>query len=230
MTADPTGHANPPDQPATPERRRFRFSPRQSERRLNRRYTRLVAWAKVVLPTAALGLIALVILWPTLRDEIAPLDVEVQRGEDGAVQMTNPRYFGTTSNDLPFSVSGVSAVQSDAEDGVVVLEAPEGEITMEDGMWYALNADTGRFDREEGFLELRGDVNLFRDDGFEMFTEAANINLETNEAWGDRPVRAQGPTANLTAEGFRITDGGDRVIFTGESTLVLRPSAEYGDE
>lgn len=230
MTADPTDDGAPPDRPATPEKRRFRFSPQQSERRLNRRYTRLVAWAKIILPTAALGLIALVILWPTLRDEIAPLAVEVQRSEDGTVQMTNPRYFGTTSNDLPFSVTGISAVQSGAEDGVVVLEKPQGEITMEDGMWYAVDAETGRLDREDGFLELRGDVNLFRDDGFEMSTEAANIDLETNEAWGDVPVRVQGPTANLTAEGFRITDGGDRVIFTGESTLVLRPSAEYGDE
>ena len=38
---------------------------------------------------------------------------------------------------------------------------------------------------------------------------------------GDRPVAAQGPFGTLVSEGFRLTDRGQVVIFTGRSRAIL---------
>ena len=54
-----------------------------------------------------------------------------------------------------------------------------------------------------------------------VLTAAAQIQLREGSASGDEPVAAQGPFGTLTSEGFRLTDRGQVVIFTGRSHAVL---------
>ena len=42
---------------------------------------------------------------------------------------------------------------------------------------------------------------------------------------GDEPISGQGPFGNLQAEGFRISEHGKTMYFTGKAKLVIHPSA-----
>ncbi len=77
--------------------------------------------------------------------------------------------------------------------------------------------------KDNEVLHLDGEVDLFHDTGFEMHTPSATVDLKNGTAAGDQPVRGHGPTGALNAAGFRILDGGKRILFTGKARLVLSP-------
>ncbi|HET8728137.1 MAG TPA: LPS export ABC transporter periplasmic protein LptC [Alphaproteobacteria bacterium] len=205
-------------------RRQFHYVPVQRQRKLNRWHSRFVGLLKFVLPTIAVVLMALVALWPELqRESDAPtVSARMVENQDGTVQMMNPRYFGVDQKEQPFSIVAQSANQLAGNDDIVELAAPDGEITLNSGAGLSLRADTGRYDRAANQLNLSGDVTLLRDDGVEVRTSTAEIDLDSRSAQGDQPIHAQGPTGEVQAEGFRITDGGATVIFTGRSKLTIR--------
>jgi lipopolysaccharide export system protein LptC len=103
----------------------------------------------------------------------------------------------------------------------VDLDRPRADILMTDGSWVLLESVTGRFDKGRNTLDLSGDVTLWQDGGNMLVTEAAEIQLQEGAASGDRPVAAQGPFGTLVSEGFRLTERGQVVVFTGRSRAVL---------
>ena len=97
---------------------------------------------------------------------------------------------------------------------------------LTDGSWVYLSADQGRYDKPRGHLDLAGDVTIYHDNGTMMRTAAASVEIEAGAASGDRPVAAQGPFGTLTAEGFRLTERGAVVVFTGQAHAVLEGGRE----
>ena len=53
-------------------------------------------------------------------------------------------------------------------------------------------------------------------------TERAHVDLANKTAEGHDPVAGHGPSGDITAQGFRILDKGDTIIFTGRSHLLLK--------
>jgi lipopolysaccharide export system protein LptC len=52
--------------------------------------------------------------------------------------------------------------------------------------------------------------------------------MKAGDARGSKPVEGQGPFGNLKAEGFVIHNRGERIEFTGRSTIVLHPGQTPG--
>ena len=190
-------------------------------------YSRFVGVLKVLLPATAVGLIILVIAWQQIEEGATPPvtlpPVDLQGGE---VSVLNPRWNGVDKEDRPFTVTADLVTQSKENSNLYSLELPKADITLKDETWLALTARAGEFLFEEQQLELTGDVDMFHDQGFEIRTEAASIDLKTKDAWGDSPVEGHGPAGRLNAEGFRITQEGARILFTGKSRLIVYPVAQ----
>jgi lipopolysaccharide export system protein LptC len=118
------------------------------------------------------------------------------------------------------------ATQSRQDDDLVHLELPKADMTADDGAWLALTARTGAYHRAAEMLDLAGSVNLFHDKGVEISTESARIDLRNGTAEGQQPVEGQGIFGTVDAEGFRVLDRGQTIIFTGKSRLVLHSGAQ----
>ncbi len=205
------------DDPRPRRRTAAPSAPRPAGR--GRGYTRFVNILKVVLPLLALALTAIVVIWPELQDRAADR-ATVADADPG--RMMSPRLSGVDAHDRPYSIVGTSARQSDAGGDIVVFDNLEAELTMEDGTWLAVLSDHGMVDNVRSVIELSGDVNLFRDDGYTFYTDNVNIDLEERTAWGDDPVQAHGPAGEVAAQGFRIDNDSGVVVFTGRSELLLR--------
>ena len=187
--------------------------------------------AKVMLPAAAVGLIALVILWPHLRTEDLRFRIgfaAIKSNVDGDPNLLNPRYVGTDEDNQPYAVTADIAKKLDGEgmDVRIGLELPKADITLKDGTWLVLTAENGIYARRNKTLDLSGAVNLFHDSGYEFRTDKAQVDLARGVAEGDRPVRGQGPFGTLNAEGFRLLNKGRTIVFTGKSKMILKPGAE----
>lgn len=194
-------------------------------------YSGFVQIAKVMLPAAAVGLIASVILWPHLRTEDLRFRIgfaALKSNVDGDPNLLNPRYVGTDKDNQPYAVTADIAKKLDGEgmDVRIGLELPKADITLKDGTWLVLTAENGIYARRNKTLDLSGAVNLFHDSGYEFRTDKAQVDLARGVAEGNRPVKGQGPFGTLNAEGFRLLNKGRTIVFTGKSKMVLKPGAE----
>jgi len=186
-------------------------------------YSKFVAWMKMGLPFLALGLIALVIAWPRLKTDAGFRIGFASVRLSGTAQpgMDNARYVGTDEKQQPFSITADLARIISERKGLIALELPKADLTLKDGTWLVLTADTGRYARDPATLDLQGAVNLFHDAGYEIATEHLMVHLKTGKAEGDRPLTGHGPFGELKAQGLKLIDKGRIIYFTGPAQLIL---------
>ncbi|GAB2177364.1 LPS export ABC transporter periplasmic protein LptC [Dongia sp. agr-C8] len=119
-------------------------------------------------------------------------------------------------------------VAADEPDNVINLQKLMADMTMSDGAWVALTADNGVFHRDQGTVDLSGNVTLFHDTGLSFETDAATVDLKNDWASGNQPVEGQNADGQLAAQGFEIRDDGKTILFTGRSYLKLFPKKSGG--
>ncbi len=202
----------------------FPLSPRRHGG--HRHYSRFVTLMKVLLPSLAIVLVGLVVMWPKFNsgDRRFPLgfaNLSVQAGEPSSVM--NARYHGTGKDNQPFFVTAAFATES--APGRLHLSAPKADITLRDGTWLILGANRGQYQyrRDSAFLDLEGEVSLFHDGGYQLHTHTARVDLKAGTASGDSLVNGQGPLGILAGEGFLVFDRGRTVVLTGRSRLRIEP-------
>lgn len=196
----------------------------------------IVNMLKLVLPLIAATLVALVVLWPQIEKvQESGFRLGFSTTPDDLMEnvtMSNPRFFGVDSNRQPFTVTANEAVeQPENKDRLahVRLDAPQADITLEDGSWIALTADTGFYTESNELLDLVGTVNMYHDQGFEIHTEQAEIALGNGSAKGNEPVDGQGPFGTIKSDtGFELEDKGAVIRFLGNARLVIFDSALKG--
>lgn len=192
-------------------------------------YSLFVSSMKVLLPALAAGLVLLVVAWPQLMPDVtrSGLDfAKIARDQAKTLNMLNARYSGVDENNQPFNVAADLATQAPDNEDVVELQHPKADIRTTDGDLVALSARLGHYHREAETLDLTGKVHLVHDRGFDIVTESARVDLNTGSAAGDMAVSGQGPSGELQAEGFRLRERGQVIIFTGKSRLLIYPEAQ----
>lgn len=188
------------------------------------RYGHLMRWLKLGLPSVAAILIGVVAIWPQInpRNDRIPLGfASVSKDEIDQLRMVRPRYTGIDGRNQPYALTADSATQVGKGTNLVELEQPKADITMKGGTWVALTADKGMFSQQQHIIQLTDNVSLFHDAGYDFHTNSAYIDLNAGTAYGQEPIEGQGPFGNIKAQGFRVIDRGDRVIFTGKAQMTL---------
>ena len=195
------------------------------------RYSRRVTLLKRLLPVIGVALLALVAIWPRL----VPLLESVRFGfpvidlrEAHELRMLHPRYAGVDRENRPYVVTSAIGRQSSNRDDLMSLERPRAEMTMHNGALVVVTAATAMYQSQAQLLDLFGDVNLVRDDGTRFVTNTAHVDVAADSAVGNDPVTGHGPSGDITAQGFRVVDRGNTIVFTGKSNLLLKgtkPSA-----
>ncbi len=192
-------------------------------------YSLFVSSMKLLLPALAAGLVLLVVAWPQLMPDLtrSGLDfAKIARDQAKTLNMLNARYSGVDENNQPFNVAADLATQTPDNEDVVELQHPKADIRTTDGDLVALSARVGHYHRKEETLDLAGKVHLVHDNGFDIVTESARVDLKNGSAAGDTAVSGQGPSGELQAEGFRLRERGQVIVFTGKSRLLIYPEAE----
>jgi lipopolysaccharide export system protein LptC len=208
-----------------------RSAGRWRSRLVGDRYSRRVALLKRVLPAVGGMLLLLVAVWPRL----VPLLESVRLGlpaidlrEARELKMVNPRYAGIDRLNRPYVVTSAIGRQVPSRDDLMALERPRAEITLRRGATVVVTAATGVYQSQAQLLDLFTDVNLIHENGTRFRTQNAHVDVSRNTADGHDPVDGHGPSGDITAQGFRVLEKGDTIIFTGKSNLLLkgtRPSA-----
>ena len=213
------------DERRTPVKRRGNFAFALNRRRPVARASRLVAFMKLVLPAAALAIVALTFAWPQLlpdQREIRIGDVQMTGINVDGLVMDNPRFVGTDAEQRPYQVTAASASQRGRADQLVYLRDPKADILMRNSGWVAMAAQSGIYDKKAETVDLSGGVTLFYDRGYQFESQNARLDMRAGTAEGRQPVVGHGEGGRIEGEGYRLFDRGARIIFTGKARAVLR--------
>jgi lipopolysaccharide export system protein LptC len=102
------------------------------------------------------------------------------------------------------------------------------DLTQRNGVGVIINSDIGFYRQKDDTLDLMGHVDLYQDNGYEMHTDSARIEVGRGDASGDEPSHGHGPAGTIDGEGFRLWERGKTIIFTGKSKAVLAMSKPKG--
>jgi lipopolysaccharide export system protein LptC len=191
------------------------------------RYSRRVALLKRVLPAVGLSLLLLVAAWPRLvplwesvRLPYAAIDLR----EAKELRMIDPRYAGVDRLNRPYVVTAAVGRQLPDSKDLMSLDKPRAQLLLRPDATVVVTAATGIYQSQAQLLDLFGKVTLTHQNGTRFITARAHVDLATNIAEGHDPIAGSGPSGDIEGQGFRVSDRGDTVIFTGQSHLLLKPA------
>ncbi|QQG36229.1 MAG: LPS export ABC transporter periplasmic protein LptC [Micavibrio aeruginosavorus] len=194
-----------------------------------RSYTRFVKTMRLILPMAALLVMAVVMAWPKMEQSITPLTPESVSQTPQTVtqnELINPRFEGADLQNNPYVLIAQRATQSAQNPDILLLESPSGDITLGAEEKLAITAQKGTYRQNASKLLLEGQVRLMHSNGYIMDTNRLSIDIKAQESRTDQPVTISGPAAALKATGMDARNSEGLIIFTGPATLILKERLE----
>ncbi|MGH6968421.1 MAG: LPS export ABC transporter periplasmic protein LptC [Stellaceae bacterium] len=190
-----------------------------------RRYSRFVGVAKRILPATALALLLLVAVWPRIQGAIDSVHFarmpKIDVSQARQVRMVDPRYTGIDRDNRPFVVTADAASQMPKTDDAISLDSPKADLAANAGHWDELTAYVGLYQPQQQQLDLFGNVELYQDKGNALHSDSVTIDMAQGTAVSHDPVEGDGTFGHVTAQGLRVLDRGQTMIFTGHASLDL---------
>lgn len=191
-------------------------------------YSRFIAWLKILLPLAALGLLSTLFLLSRSFDQQVAIPFAQRDLAERAEreQVTAPYFSGATSSGALVTLTATNAVPDSTQ---------PGRATM-NGIWARINtnhseitliAQSGLVDEPKDTSVLTGDVIIESSSGYRMHTQELTSALREVNAHSAGPVWGTGSGGDLNAGRMIITSddqtGAVQLLFTQGVKLVYRP-------
>jgi lipopolysaccharide export system protein LptC len=223
-----TGVSEAVSQPisGTPARTRRDWTARSRDTALNAlRYSRFVMVMKRALPIAAGALIAAVIAYSLVPRQSDKLSLATQSigTIEGDLAMLKPRLTGADRRGHPFLITADSARQDGANLRRATLKNVQADLTLEKGRWLNATAVDGFVDMDKNKLALAGGIGIFSDDGYELHTARADVDLKQGIFKGHDEVTGHGPAGTLRADSFEVDRNTSQLVLQGHVRMTIIP-------
>lgn len=188
-------------------------------------YTKFVRTMRLVLPLVAAGIVMVLFLWPSGREEaIVPVKKSAADFKDQKItknELLNPHFESADKKNQPYKISAARAVQGEANEDLIMLEKPVGVMTMQGGAKIEVTSQAGAYRRDTERFYLTGGVDFVHDKGYRLRSEETHIDLRGKIAWTEKDVQATGPDMSIDAKGMKVNSESGEVIFSGPAKLIL---------
>ncbi|WP_246156753.1 LPS export ABC transporter periplasmic protein LptC [Aquicoccus porphyridii] len=192
-------------------------------------YSRLVAWLKILLPLAALGILSTLFLLsrnidPATTIPFTTIDLR-ERARDERV--TAPEFAGATEQGDLILFRSSSARPDPENPSRGLADTLSARITFASGATITFTAEEGIVDQRRDRAELSGDVVVTSSTGYEITTEHLISGMRTIHAETPGAVAGTGPPGDFTAGRMLLTtdENGEnaRLLFTDGVKLLYDP-------
>ena len=192
------------------------------------RYSRMIAFLKVLLPLAALALLSTLFLISRGVNTEATIpfsDHEIEERMRGQ-QITAPFFSGTTSQGDEITVTASIARPGGPTSPAVATDLV-AVISMADGGRLTLSSDSGAVQLENDLASFTGNVEITSAAGLLVTTDLLNATISGLSVDSPGPVQATGPIGTLNAGTMQLqtkTQGGPlHMLFNNGVKLVYDP-------
>ncbi|MDE4134329.1 LPS export ABC transporter periplasmic protein LptC [Phaeobacter sp. QD34_3] len=196
------------------------------------RYSRMVAYLKVLLPLTALALLSTLFLISRGIDTDAVIPFAQKEIEERmrGQQITGPFFSGTTADGDEIMVTASVARPGSSSGNGAMASDLEAVIRMAQGGRMTLVAETGTIHPGQDMARFTGNVRLTSVDELVVETEELETSLSSLRVQSPGAVRATGPMGTLTAGQMLITAQSEgapvQMLFKNRVKLVYDPSSE----
>ncbi|WP_084264505.1 LPS export ABC transporter periplasmic protein LptC [Sneathiella glossodoripedis] len=189
------------------------------------RHTRFVSVMKWMLPTLALLLLGVAFIMPGLKDQNDEITLEYSsiNQQDSKLTMTNPRFLSSDQGNQQYMVTADSASQVDADSNRIELVNLQADITLSTGQWFSVSAPKGWLDQSQETLDLVGGVEIFSDDGNQIYAKTARILLNEKRVLSPDGLQGHGPLGELSSDSFVANQLTGTLKFEGNVKMTLYP-------
>ncbi len=201
--------------------------------RPDNRYSRFIAWLKVLLPVSALALLSMMFLIsksvdPTTSLSYARVNLDELTGEQ---RIDSPRFSSVTEDGAAITFSARSAVPEPEQTNIFSADGLAARIETPDGGAVDINASHAIIDGNANKVDLSGGVTLVTSTNYHIATDGLSTAMDATDARTVGPVEADGPMGHLTAGQAEITrqgEGSDTylLVFKGGVKLIYDPQTE----
>lgn len=196
-------------------------------------YSRFVAFAKIVLPLAALALLSTLFLLSRSRSELADIpfsDVDVQQIA-AEQRLSSPSFAGVTNDGATVAIEAVAARPDPDRPQRVTAETMSATIVLPGGTEIWVDAPTGIVDASDGIAVLDGGVTIETSSGITLNTERLDAELASLSIAANQEVRGTSPLGKLRSGSMLLTreDHHHVLVFKDRVDLVYEP-AKRGSE
>ena len=158
---------------------------------------------------------------PTKTDVKSTVNFENERFSSASQILSKPLFMGLDKKKKPFKVSALKATRYNNNQDEFNLEKPMGEIETNSEKFF-MNGDFGVYNKKSQLLTVEGDVNLTDKISLEFKTSKAFFDFKKEILFSNTDVVGKKKQSLITAEGFKILNKKNKIIFTGKSKLILR--------
>lgn len=192
-------------------------------------HSRLVAWMKIILPLAALGLLSTLFLLSRKVDltttiPFSQVDLEQRAQDQGA---TNPSFSGVATGGEQINFRAASVRPDPDRPERMLAEDVQAVLGLTNGTVIDIASERGEVDQEFLTANLSGNVRVITTTGYDIRTDRLNAEFDTLRAETPGPVVGTGPPGDLTAGRMILTQHGDsevlHLLFTDGVKLVYKP-------
>lgn len=190
-------------------------------------HSRMVVWAKVILPLVAVGLLStLFFLARTVSD---PGDIPF--AEIGQLareqQITAPTFSGLSTDGSIITITAQSAQPQDGNLEKLSVSDPQLDLNATDGTSLTIFAGEGIVDNEASLARLSGLARLETSNGYLMETTELVADLQTGTVNSLGPLAIIAPFGEITAGLVQIELGqngeGQQMHFTKGVSMLYNP-------
>lgn len=194
-------------------------------------HSRLVAWAKIVLPLVALVLLSVLFLFSGKADltealPYAQADIDELAREQ---RLGAPEFAGLTRDGSALTITA-SEARADAN-GTPQAHELSASLEAPDGFTARLTSKTGQVDATSGEITLEGDVAFETSSGYQFASQKVFGGATKGEFTSPGAVTGAAPFGALSAGAMTLTPEGDDpdnpthvLRFTNGVKLVYDPA------
>lgn len=198
------------------------------------RYSRLVAWLKVLLPLLALGILSTLFLISRAVDPPAAIpfaDTEVQNRLINK-QVTGPYFTGMSASGDEITFIAETVTTPDGQIGANYAQNVNVQIDKTDGGHVTVTALEAIVNIAKDNTDLTGDVRVTTSQGYVLRSEQLQLWMSRMEIISPTDVTATTPVGRIQAGAMRFftPEGstGSQLLFTGGVKLLydMKPLKE----
>lgn len=187
-------------------------------------HDRLVAIARVGLPTAIGVLTAFLVMAPLTAggDVSFVLDKNKVDVAQERMKLQSAQYRGQDSKGQAFTLDAGSAIQKSSAEPIVQLNALYARLQLSDGP-AQIKANTGRYDMDTEKVKLDGPLNFTAAGGYDLRTNDATVDMKARTMESGGAVTGTVPQGVFSADKLRADLEGRTVTLDGNARLRIVP-------
>ena len=206
-----------------------RLSRRDQDARPSAGSSWFVRVMRLLLPLAAVGVIAALFVVNDMDDDIIVPTVEKGHALPKEIvqnELLNPKFESRDKKNRPYEIVAARAVQGKTNKDLIMLDKPVGTMTMDDSVQIKMTSRSGAYRQDTERFYLDGGVHIEHGEGYSLDCEEAHMDLRQSLAWSEKVVVGKGPDIEIEAKGLKANAKTGEVLFTGPAKLILKNGFE----